>query len=275
MAARPGSARRWAATSSLVACGFAAACGAFGGDAGDPPDAAADAPAEGGAPGDDAGDGAADGARRFCETVDAAADAAFCADFDGVDWKEGWDSPGAQVIGGAISPDPEAYSPPVALRSETVGNGTGPNAAPLSLTFPITGRSARAHFRVRVPPSHPSAYAHFVAVRFGGQFSQFVLGQAGADLVLREQPLRPDAGTLTSYVIANGRVDTGAWVEVDLRIALGGSIQLEIDGKLVLSTKVTLADAAPPLVVFYLGLWSEPADASWTASYDDVVLEAR
>jgi hypothetical protein len=255
------------------ACAASTACGSFdseeqpAGDAGNDVTAADVTPET---PSD--GDAAP---QRACAAFDAS-DAAFCADFDGVDWMEGWDSPGAQVIGGSLDRDPDGYSPPAAFRSTTAGNQAGPSAAPLSLTFPATqGKSARARFMLRVPPSHPGTYAHFCAVRFGGKFVQFVLGQQGASVVVKEQSLLADAGPGVTYPVPAAVLDDGAWKSVDLRVDVPGQLTLSLDGKVVLNTKVTVADAGLPMVVFYFGLWSEAAAASWTASYDDVRLDVQ
>jgi hypothetical protein len=255
-----------------AACGgLLLACGSFSsGEDSSPGDAEA-------ATGLDAAtDGPVDA--RFCDGFDASPEASFCADFDGVDWKQGWDSAG-QVLGGTLERDPSAFSPPAAFRSTTAGDTTGPHAAPLALVFPLTGsaKTARARFKLRIPAAHPSTFAHFFAVRFGGKFVQFVLAQENGGFFLAENSIAvTDAATPPEvrYPISVP-LATGAWVDVDLRISVPGQIHLELDGTTVLQTVVTIADASPPAIVFYAGLYSEPADASWTASYDNVLLDVQ
>jgi hypothetical protein len=271
---------RWRLVSGAFALAAASAgallaCGTFG-SAGDPQPVETEAASEAGSL--DVGTPTDAAAARFCDGFDASPDSSFCADFDGVDWKAGWD-PAAQVIGGTLERDTNGFSPPAAFRSTTVGDLLGPHAAPLAIIFPLNNaaKTAHARFKLRIPASHPSTFAHFLAVRFGSKFVQFTLAQEGAKFFLAESSIAvtdaavpPEARYPIAFSLASG-----AWIDVDLRISVPGQIHLELDGTTVLQTAVTIADASPPNIIFYAGLYSTPTDASWTASYDNVLFDVQ
>lgn len=262
----------------IVALG--AACGAFGGGD-DPPTpndgGGSDATLADGATSDASPDGAS---ARWCDGVDAA----FCADFDGVEVAEGWDG-GAQIIGGSVGADLDAsVSPPRSMRSTVFAAAANPHAAPLGKVFAGSPPTAHVGFRILVPQAHPSSWAHLFALRSYARYAdggiaqpvQYALGLSGGALVLKEQPLSPfivDAGPLDHPITPS--LDTGVWTQVDLTFHFGatGRMEVKLDGSIVLTEPMKVSKELPVSVVIYLGLYAEAAPTDWVANFDDFVID--
>jgi hypothetical protein len=222
-------------------------------------------------------DGAQDaGASRWCDGVSAA----FCADFDGIDVAEGWDG-GAQITGGSVAFDPDAsVSPPRSMRSTVFAAAANPHAAPLGMIFAGSPAVAHASFRILVPQTHPSTWAHLFALRSYARYPdggtaqpvQFALGLSSGALVLKEVPLSPlvvDAGPIDHPITP--KLDTGAWIKVDLTFRFGatGRMEVKLDDALVLTDPLRVSKELPVAIVVYLGVYADPAASDWVANYDN------
>ncbi len=219
----------------------------------------------------DGGDADAGDANVFtCPTVDASTGYVFCDDFDHTPLGASWSAVNADNGAVGLDTSNPVSAPNAFASSIDATDAAVQRQAKLSRSF-VAAKAVDCRFSVQVVQPgtdlmrffsidvvNPALAAYELNIYIDPKTTPYVQEWAGM----------PDGGGYYSATNFTSLFTPGTWVDVELSIEYGKTIQVWIDGNLTL-TMSSLAQV-PQGEVFILGAFSNTGTTAWKLLFDDV-----
>jgi hypothetical protein len=220
-----------------------------------------------------------DAAGPFC----AQRDAAFCADFDGVDLATGWTD--TVLAGGTLARKGEAVSAPFALRAETPPTTSMSAAAARLWWQTAVPHAVHVELDVRFTDS-PVGYFEMAKIEFPTSFepdsptsgsAAIEIGSQGSGKISASAEGWNEGGThYSTPFTGTASPAVGAWVHVVVDATLGttGSLRITLDGQPTVDVQgVRTLPAGVTAMRIVIGPFVDSNPLPTVTSYDNVLVD--